>query len=261
MKKIGIVLSGGGVKGMAHIGLLQALKENGIEADIISGASAGALVGAFYAGGYGYEDILNFFKSTPLFNFSFYSASKPGILDSEKYQVYFRDYFPENDFAYLKKKLFITTTNMQTGEWELHSQGEITRPLLASASVPPIFAPVNINGCLHSDGGIMNNFPVDPLQTVCDHIIGSYISPPPPLGADKLNSSLKVLKRAYDLALYSASKQKARLCDYVFAPDALADIGFFDTKAIQKSYEIGYHTAHQKMDEIIASISSRQNVY
>ncbi|WP_321978467.1 patatin-like phospholipase family protein, partial [Aureibaculum sp. 2210JD6-5] len=84
-KAIGLVLSGGGVKGMAHIGVIKALKEHGINAEIISGVSAGALVGALYANGLDESDMLHFFRQTPLFKYNFLSINKPGLFDTEKY--------------------------------------------------------------------------------------------------------------------------------------------------------------------------------
>lgn len=83
-KPIGLVLSGGGVKGMVHLGLLRAMEEHGIEADIISGVSAGAFIGAMHTDGSSIDEILTFFEETPLFRFSYLSAAKPGLLDTNK---------------------------------------------------------------------------------------------------------------------------------------------------------------------------------
>ncbi|MEL6306450.1 MAG: patatin-like phospholipase family protein, partial [Bacteroidota bacterium] len=69
---VGLVLSGGGIRGMAHIGLIQAMQEHGIEADVVSGTSIGALVGALYANGNTVEEMLAFFQETPLFQYNFF---------------------------------------------------------------------------------------------------------------------------------------------------------------------------------------------
>ncbi|MEO0340764.1 MAG: patatin-like phospholipase family protein, partial [Bacteroidota bacterium] len=82
MENLGIVLSGGGVKGVAHIGLIQALREQGIQPKYVAGTSAGALVGAMYAADRHAKDMIDFFKSTPLFSWYYYSTNKPGILDT-----------------------------------------------------------------------------------------------------------------------------------------------------------------------------------
>ncbi|MBT8283675.1 MAG: patatin-like phospholipase family protein, partial [Muriicola sp.] len=84
-KSIGLVLSGGGVRGMAHIGAIKVLKEHQIEAKMIAGSSAGALIGALYAGNSDIEDMLAFFKETPLFKYNFLTINKPGLVDTERY--------------------------------------------------------------------------------------------------------------------------------------------------------------------------------
>ncbi|HDO26739.1 MAG TPA: phospholipase, partial [Bacteroidetes bacterium] len=173
--KIGLVLSGGGIRGIAHIGLIKVLEDHNIKPDIVSGASAGALVGALYAKGYSTETIIDFFHNTPLFRISFFAKNKPGLLDMEKYQTYFKEYFPEDSFESLEKQLYITATNLEDGRLDFFSSGELINPLLASAALPPVFAPVLINDKLYVDGGIMNNFPVEPLENNCDFIISSFV--------------------------------------------------------------------------------------
>ena len=87
----GLVLSGGGVRGMAHIGAIKALEKHGIFPTCIAGASAGAIVGAFYAAGYACEEILAFFHSTSLFSINKYAYRKPGLLDTDKFFKIFKD--------------------------------------------------------------------------------------------------------------------------------------------------------------------------
>ena len=153
MDRFGIVLSGGGVKGVAHIGFLQALREHGLAPKYVAGTSAGALVGALYAADYSAKDMVDFFKATPLISWYFYSTSKPGLLDSEKYRSYFEKYFPKNSFESLSKKLYIATTDIEKGTSVIHHKGELLDPLIASCCVPLVFTPVKINGVFHSDGG------------------------------------------------------------------------------------------------------------
>ena len=104
-KSIGIVFSGGGVRGMAHIGLIRALIEFGVSAKVVSGSSVGALVGALYANGNSVDEMLSFFKETPLFKYNFITILKPGFLDTDRYFEVFKAYFPENTFHSLQKNL------------------------------------------------------------------------------------------------------------------------------------------------------------
>ena len=141
MLNTGLVLSGGGIKGMAHLGLVKALREHEVNFDCIAGSSAGALTGALIAAGHSPEESLEFFKSTPLFSIYYYSTSKPGLLDSEKFRPIFEKHFPGDAFEVLQKPLFVTTTNLEKGDWEVHNSGELINVLLASASLPPVFHP------------------------------------------------------------------------------------------------------------------------
>lgn len=255
MDDLGIVLSGGGVKGVGHIGFLQALKEYGIEPKYIAGTSAGALVGALYAAGYDSRDMMDFFKQTPLISWMYYSTSKPGLLDTNKYRVHFEKYLPNNTFEDLDKKLFIMTTDIESGTSVTHSKGALIKPLMASCSVPLIFSPVRIEGKLHSDGGVMNNFPVEPLKDLgVPKILGSYVCSTLPADPKSLSTSLKVMLRAFDLSQEALCVHKFHLCDYVIAPKDLWKVGFLDSKAINMAFDIGYQSTLANIDQIIDAL-------
>jgi len=100
-KDLGLVLSGGGVRAIAHIGFIKVLLENNIMPTRVAGTSAGALVAALYAKGYEVEKMLEFFKQTPLLKFSLYAVNKPGIMDSDKYTTFFKKFFTEDSFESL----------------------------------------------------------------------------------------------------------------------------------------------------------------
>ena len=137
-KKIGLVLSGGGIRGMAHIGLIKAMEERNLEAKTVAGTSVGALVGALYANGNSTTEMLQFFKETPLFQYSFFAFGKPGLIDTERYVPILKKHFQKNSFATLKKPLFVVATDMQNGTERVFHEGELIRPLLASAALSPV---------------------------------------------------------------------------------------------------------------------------
>lgn len=254
MEKIGLVLSGGGVRGMAHIGILQALEENGIEVYALAGASAGALVGTLYAAGMRPKEILEFYEEHTLFNIAYYNLGGAGIFNSRRYQEYYKEYIPQNSFEALKKKLFITTTDLEEGKSIIHSTGELLLPLVASASLPPVFSPVEINEKLHADGGILNNFPVEPLLDVCDKIIGSYVSPLKPVNKKHLKSTTQISTRSMSLVLYAAVRQKYHLCDVVLEVEDLDSINLLNQRQIKEAYQIGYQKALKEMDKIMDAL-------
>jgi NTE family protein len=242
-KSIGLVLSGGGVKGIAHIGLIQALNEYGIQTSYVSGTSVGALVGALYANGNSVPEMLSFFKKVPLFQYQFFARHKPGLFDTEKYIPIFEQYFPENRFEQLQRYLSVMTTNLQKGEQVQFSSGELIKPLLASAALPPIFSPVDINGQLYADGGIMNNFPLESLPVQCNFTIGSNVSAIREVGKESIKTSLQLAGRTTSLMIYAINLEKVKECDLVFEPKELDKIGVLDKKGMERAYAIGYEHA------------------
>jgi len=248
-KHLGIVFSGGGVRGLAHVGVIKALEEYNIQPDYIAGASAGAIVGAFYAAGYGSGDILDFFKTTSLFKWSNFAFSKPGLIDMDKFISVFEQYFPENSFETLKKPLFITATDIVNGKSRLFSKGKLIEAILASAAFPLVFSPVQIGENLYSDGGIMNNFPIEPLQSYCDKIIGVYVSPVHPVDKSELTSAISVMERVYHIGVNSSSLSKLHHCDVLINPDELSTYGAFSLKYIEEIYQIGYRAAIEQLRE------------
>lgn len=250
MLNTGLVLSGGGIKGMAHLGLIKALREHDVKFDCIAGSSAGALTGALIAAGHSPEESLEFFKATPLFSIYYYSTSKPGLLDSEKFRPIFEKYFPDDAFEILNEPLFVTTTNLEIGNWEVHNSGPLINVLLASASLPPVFSPMLIDGAMHADGGIMNNFPLEPLQEHCNFLIGSYVHPISPIKGSDVKSSMQVAMRAMDLSRFAIVQPKLASCHFLFAPPGIEAIGMLDRKAIDKSFNLGYENACNEMPKL-----------
>ncbi len=253
-KSIGLVLSGGGVRGMAHIGMLKAFEAYEINASIISGTSIGALVGALYANGNSIEEMLSFFKNTPLFKYSFFTIQKPGLIDTERFFPIFKTYFPENSFEALQRKLYVVTTNLQKGEAEVFSEGELIKPLLASTALPPIYSPVTLYNGLHADGGIMNNFPIEDLKKKVNYVIGSNVSIIKEEPKSAIRTSLQLTNRITGLMIYASSKKKLKKCDLIFEPQEVETIGMLDKKGIEKAFTIGYDHAMRVLSATFSKV-------
>ena len=248
-KSIAVIFSGGGVRGMAHIGLIRALEEHNLTPAVVSGSSVGALVGALYANGNSVEDMLSFFKETPLFRYNFLTILKPGFIDTDRYFNIFKEYFQEDDFDALKYRLHVVATNLQKGEQRFFSEGQLIRPLLASAALPPVFSPVELDDELYADGGIMNNFPLEPVLGKTDIIIGSNVSKVGKLYKNALKNSLQITGRVTSLMIYAINRQKLESCDILLEYPALEKIGVLDRKGIEKAYSIGYEHAVKKLEK------------
>ncbi len=249
MDKIGLVLSGGGARGAAHIGVLKAFEEYGISPTHISGTSVGAIVGALYAGGVHWSEILNFLKTTSIFHAKRFAFNKPGFLDTEKFYDDLKVYFPKDNFNILKLPLYITATNVVTGKLKIFNKGQLIKPVIASASFPGVFTPTEINGSYYIDGGILNNFPVEPLKKHSDSIIGIYINSLKKIGIKDLSHSYNVVDRALKIRAASDSVKKFSECNLVIAPEDLGDYAIFGMNNLDKIFELGYEAARKTIED------------
>lgn len=248
--RLGIVLSGGGSRGVAQIGVLRALLENKIEPECVAGVSAGAIVGALYASGYAPAKMLEFFKTINPFRLIHVSFGKPGLLDPIKLVPEFRRYFPADSFEKLDRKLVIAATDLLSGDPTIFESGPLIMPILASSSFPMVFSPVEIGGRWYGDGGIIDNFPVKLLRGSCDVTLGVHVSQVREMTITELSSSLSILERALEVGMISRSRASFAECDLVILPKDLARFGMFDTAHFDEIEVAGYEAAIARMDEV-----------
>jgi NTE family protein len=247
---LGLVLSGGGARGVAHVGVLRALMERGIHPDCIAGASAGATVGALYAAGYSARAMLEFFQSTRIFRLANVSFGKPGILDPTKLIPSFRQYFPADSFEALQKKLRILATDIISGDPVVFDSGPLITPLLASSSVPLVCSPTEIDGRWCCDGGVADNFPVSLIRESCRVLLGVHVSPLRTCTIAELGTSLSVLERAMEIGMFLRAREKFSRCDLMIRPPALGGFGLFDVNHLTAIEAIGYEAAVAQMQQI-----------
>ncbi|MBF8149126.1 patatin-like phospholipase family protein [Winogradskyella sp. F6397] len=246
---IGLVLSGGGARGAAHIGVIKALEEHGIFPTHIAGASAGAIVGALYAAGVPWPEILTFFKTTPLFHTKRFARKKPGFLNSDNFYNDLKSYLPEDSFDALKKPLFITAANIVDGTSKIFSKGQLIKPIIASASFPGVFTPTEINGKFYVDGGTLNNFPVEPLLNTCDKIIGVCVNPLKTVSMKDLKHSYSVIERAYKIKVAAESSTKFPNCDLVINPQELVNYSTFGMNNMDAIFNLGYTATQSALEK------------
>lgn len=251
MKSIsyGLVLSGGGVRGIAHIGVIKALEEHGIFPSYIAGASVGAIIGAFYAAGHTCEEILGFFQHTSMFSIDKYTLRKPGILDTDRFYKIFKKYFPEDRYEALEKSLYVSATDIIAGKNKIFHKGPLIYSVLASAAFPVVLSPIKIDGVLYADGGITNNFPVEPLIGSCDKLIGVFSNPLRKIKQHDLSTSMAIMDRAIAIGMDSMSTRKFSNCDLVICPEELNKLGTFSMNSLEKAYNIGYETARELLKD------------
>ncbi|MBS1669065.1 MAG: patatin-like phospholipase family protein [Bacteroidetes bacterium] len=252
MHKIGLVLSGGGARGFAHLGLLQVIEEQGIPIHAISGVSSGAIVGAFFAAGHKPQSILAFMKENAYFSWSNLQFKKDGFFSMQSFLNILERKIKVDSFESLSINLFVIATNFTKNESHLFSQGPLFHPVIASSSVPVIFEPVIIDNEIFIDGGVLNNFPIEPLLNNDTKIIGSYVNK-----IEKLEvpvghhfGKMLMLERSLNMASATSSYLKKNQCD-VFIEPLLEQYKMFDSNDADAIYEIGYQTALNNKDKLL----------
>lgn len=249
----GLALSGGGYKGIAHAGVLEFLNEQDIFPEIISGTSAGAIVGGLYANGKKPKEILDFFKSVSLFRWSHLSFRKAGFFDADQFAKYLFKEFEDKKIGDLNAELYISATEIEHGKLKIfHKNTPVVPAILASSAFPGVFSPISINGRIYSDGGILNNYPVNTIQGRCDFLIGSNVNPVLIQNPPHFSSIKSVAFRAFEIMMRQNTFPQNELCDWHIQPEALADYKTFETskKRMDEIFDIGYQTAKANFKQI-----------
>ncbi|MBK7474682.1 MAG: patatin-like phospholipase family protein [Haliscomenobacter sp.] len=253
-KKIGLALSGGGARGVAHIGAIQALEAHGIFADVLSGASAGAIVGALYAAGKTPAEMMDFVKDSSFWKIFQIGLPIDGLAKLTYLNERLADTIETDDFSSLKKELHIAVANLNKGNCELRSSGTLFSTVMASCAVPLIFKPIELNGDVYVDGGLLNNLPVGPLRAACDIVIGINVMPNVPVPAKAVQTALGIAIRSFELSVYANTIPSLRQCDVVIEPKSLHQYHIFQFNKFQEIYDIGYRATLEAMPEILALV-------
>ncbi|AXT52176.1 patatin [Aquimarina sp. BL5] len=248
--KVGLVLSGGGAKGLAHIGALKIIEEAGIRIDYIGGTSMGAIIGSLYASGYTAKELDSIFRAVD-FNVliqddlprkakTFYERE-----DSEKYALTLpfddfkiglpkglskgQNFFNEfarltshvhevNDFSKLPIPFFCMSTNIATGEQILLDKGYLPEAVSASGALPSIFSPIELDGILMTDGGVANNYPIEEIRKKGAEIVIGIDVQDSLIPRDQLNSVTNIMLQISNFRTIKAMKTKMPETDVYIKP-------------------------------------------
>ena len=236
--KIGLVLSGGGARGITHLGVIKALQEMGISFDQIAGTSAGAITGALIAHGYSPDESLKIIESSSFVRHLRPAWNRMGLLRIDTAIELYKKYIPHDSFEGLQIPLHVVAVDLGAGEQVVFEQGELIRPVLASCCLPGIFEPLLINKRQYVDGGVLNNLPVDVIEHKVDCLIGSHCNPS---GTTKpIRSMRTVIERSIILAVQSKTKEKFSRCSVLLEPDGLVGYSPMDISKARELFRIGY---------------------
>ncbi len=245
--KIGLALSGGGARGIAHLGILKALEEFGVSVQCLSGTSVGAIIGALYAAGNAPDKILEIIVSTSFFRSIRPAWTLKGLLSMDALHTVLLKHLPHNNFQSLGIPLTVAATDLQKGKPVYFSEGELLPALMASSCVPAIFNPVLFNGGMYVDGGIMDNLPSGCIRGQCDLLVGlhcNYISP----GFDARNLR-NVIERSLLIAINGNTNASKEFCDVLIEPVDAGKISTFEVGRAKELFEIGYRFTRTNFNE------------
>lgn len=255
--KVGLALSGGGAKGFAHAGVIKALEERGIRPDVISGTSAGSIVGALYADGWKPEEIIDFFDNASFGKFAKLIKRSSGIFRIDNLKAALESRMRASRFEDLQIPLYINATDMKHGRNVFFNSGQLLDVIIASSSVPIIFEPVIIDDIPYSDGGLICNFPVEVLREQCEYVIGVNVGPVYLEEKDKL-SLLDIAQRTFFFMRKANVLSVKDECDLLFEPVDIDKYGMFDAVRNHEIYNLGYESAVKVLDskpELVSIIS------
>jgi NTE family protein len=283
--KIGLVLSGGGAKGFAHIGVLKVLEEAGVKIDYIGGTSMGAVIGGLYASGYNASQIDSIFQAT---NFNellndFIPRSSKNFYEKRNDELYalvlpfnkFKIGIPEalskgmynynllsritrnvrhiKDFNKLPIPFLCIGTNIETGEQVLLNKGNLAQAMIASSAFPSLFSPVEIDGKLLVDGGVINNYPIEEvLKLGADIIIGVDVQDDL-LDRKQLKDATRILVQITNLQSIERMKRNVDKTDVYIKPD-IKDYGvvsFDKGKEIIRKGEEATFSVYEKIKGLV----------
>jgi predicted acylesterase/phospholipase RssA len=269
----GLVLSGGGARGFAHLGVLRALEEFGIQVDRIGGTSMGSLIGAGYAMGRDYGEMFELARqfSSPkqLFDYTLPYAS---LMASHKVTRVLTEMFGDLQIEDLWQPYFCVSSNLSRAEPVVHQTGLLWKGVRASIAIPGFFTPILHEGDVLVDGGAMNNFPVDIMDELCGGgtVIGVNVSPPKEMVEEySFGSSISGWRLLWNrlnpfservqvpslganlmrtLELNSAYKIKSEqpLADVIIQPD-VKEYSIMDYSSYREITEVGYQEARKQL--------------
>ena len=255
-KKIGLALSGGAARGFAHLGVLKVLAEHDIPIDFIAGTSAGSFAGGASACGASVEEVIEIARKVNWFNMAGFSFSPRGILSNASMGNFINQHFPHKRIEDLPIRFAAVACDLETGEEVvLKDKGDLALAIRASCAIPGVFVPVEIEGKILIDGGVVSLVPTKAVKKLGAEIIiavdvissgASYWGTPSTLLGVFFQSAMMLLR--------NASKNQHYRADIVIIPQ-IAHLRPDAIGKIDEFIKAGEEAALEKIDEIKALIA------
>ncbi len=251
--KVALVLSGGASRGFAHIGVLRVLEQEKIPIDFVIGTSVGSLIGALYGASknsFELEWLAHDLNKEDIFDFTFMTPTQ-GFVKGDRLMTFLQDKVGEKKLEDLRIPLYVTATDLETGELVIFFTGSVVNAVRASAGIPALFPPITLDGRVLVDGGVANNIPADTAREMgADIVIVVDIS------KTVVNRSLSNIK---DYAMQSSaimmainSQSKLHFADIVIKPEVGA-VGIWDFSRKKELISAGIDSAEKSLPQIKAA--------
>lgn len=255
--KVGIALGGGAAKGFAHIGVIKMLEANGIKPVVVSGTSAGSVVGALYASGmdaYALQQKAVALDEASIRDVSLFSG---GVVKGQKLQDYVNAQLGERSFEKLKKPLAVVATRLEDGQRTVFVRGNVGQAVRASSSIPGVFEAVSIGKHHYVDGGVVSPVPVDAARDLgADFVVAVDISSKASGAADP-SSMLGNVNRSIAIMGQKLGAAELARADVVIRP-SVNDIGATDFAQKNRAILEGERAAQAALPQIRARIAALQ---
>ncbi len=245
MERMPFVLSGGGARGLAHVGVLRAFREAGMIPSAISGTSAGALVGAFVAAGVDPADIARLVLKDWRLHLTRWRVLRGEMLSQRRIGEFLETFLPVKTFEELRLPMFVSATDLAKGGQRIFSSGPLVPALLAASAVPVIFPPVVIDGTPYVDGGLSNNLPIAPFLDRRAETVAVYVNPLPQWTGRR--SVRGTIDRVFHLSFREMVARSAQGCRWYLEPPELSRFGMFDLSHSGEIMRIGYEYAKEML--------------
>ena len=258
-KKIGYALGAGGARGVAHLGVLKALEEEGIRPDYIAGCSMGSVVGAGYAAGMTIEEMLNIvcnIKPLHLIDVSAVPITRLALTRGSKMHKMLLDKIGDSRFEDLKIPFRCVASDLYSGRLVTLSEGEVAQAVRASSTMPTVFPPVKLDGKLLIDGGVLCRVPTKQVKEMgADVVIAVDVLDNTKEPVKKVKDIFSLIMRVYDMMDYQGTEMKKQIEgteNEVWVVPEMKGMSQYSMKNFDRIYAEGYLTAKKQMPEIKA---------
>lgn len=245
-KGIGLALSGGAVRGVAHIAVLEVLEAEGIPVRAIAGTSAGSLVGALYAAGVPLDKIREIALETTWKKIFRPTLPKTGLIDSDRIGSFLREILPVRTFASTRIPCAAVTTDLRTGEKVVLKEGAIARAVQASCAIPLVFTPTTVRGQMLVDGGVASQIPVRTVREELgvEQVVAVDVNDKTQ-GEGSYKNIFEIAAQVSMIYAYRNAREEKKLADEVIAVDA-SGIALYDVRKTKELLERGRQAAEKK---------------